>query len=220
VPSKAWQAFNDNLRDIDRLLELHAEKGGTGRGRRTGLEVLNKSAIVLITSFWEAYCEDIASEGLEQIVAKTKSSDVLPTAIKKLVARELVRDQHELAIWRIADDNWRPLLKSRLEQLREKRNRKLNTPKSDDIDELFRDALGIDSVSARWKWTKMTAEKAREKLDGYVSLRGAVAHRGRGLHSVQKAHVTDYLDVVRKIASRTGGAVNAHVRALTGQRLW
>ena len=38
------------------------------RGRRYHLEVLNKSAIVLVTSFWEAYCEDIAAEGLAHIV--------------------------------------------------------------------------------------------------------------------------------------------------------
>lgn len=220
MPSKAWKAFNDNLKDIDRLLELHAEKGGMGRGRRTGLEVLNKSAIVLITSFWEAYCEDIASEGLEVIVLKAKTSDVLPEAIKRLVAKELIKEKHELAIWTIADDKWRRLLKSRLDQLRDARNRKLNTPRSDDIDQLFHDALGLEGVSARWRWKRMPSTKARSRLDSYVSLRGAIAHRGQGTHRVRKYHVTDYRDIVRRIASKTGGAVSSHVRSVTGQRPW
>lgn len=43
---------------------------GTARGRRFDLEVLNKSAIVLITSYWEAYCEDIAAEALDHAQAE------------------------------------------------------------------------------------------------------------------------------------------------------
>jgi hypothetical protein len=29
--------------------------------------VLNKSAIVLLTAFWEAYCEDLAAEALNHV---------------------------------------------------------------------------------------------------------------------------------------------------------
>jgi RiboL-PSP-HEPN len=69
MPSKARIAFRENVKDVQRLLDLHKDKGGIAQGRRYGLEVLNKSAIVLLTSFWEAYCEDIAAEALEHIVA-------------------------------------------------------------------------------------------------------------------------------------------------------
>ena len=55
MPSKAWKAFNQNAGDIQRLLVIHQEEGGTSPGRRYRLEALNKSAIVLTTSFWEAY---------------------------------------------------------------------------------------------------------------------------------------------------------------------
>jgi hypothetical protein len=51
MPSKAKVALDENLGDVERLLELHQEKGGGARGRRYGLEVLNKAAIVLITSY-------------------------------------------------------------------------------------------------------------------------------------------------------------------------
>jgi hypothetical protein len=136
------------------------------------------------------------------------------------VAGELKRDDHELAVWQIADEGWRQVLTSRLVQLREKRNRKLNTPKSGQIDQLFRDALGIEQISSRWKWHKVTADQARRKLDKYVELRGSIAHRGSSSESVKKVHVTGFLEHVREIASRTGGGVNAHVREFTRRPLW
>ena len=101
MPSKARKALDENLKDVDALLNIHATKGGTAAGRRYGLEVLNKSAIVLITSYWEAYCEDIAEEGVECIVTHATTADALPTEIKKVVAKELKGDNNELAVWRI-----------------------------------------------------------------------------------------------------------------------
>lgn len=68
-----------------RLLELHKDKGGIAKGRRYGLEVLNKSAIVLLTACWEAYCEDVSAEALEHIVTHSPSPDKLPDEFRKLV---------------------------------------------------------------------------------------------------------------------------------------
>jgi len=125
VPSKARTSFDENLKDIERLLELHEKEGGKAQGRRYGLEVLNKSAIVLITSYWEAYCEDVAAEALEHIVKYAKTSDVLPKSLKKQIAAELEKDKNELAIWEVSDDKWRTYLQARLTTLQENRNKNL-----------------------------------------------------------------------------------------------
>ena len=196
-------------------------RGGSAPGRRFDLEVLNKSAIVLITSYWEAYCEDIAEEGLEFIVTHAKSSDALPNEIKKIIASDLKADKNELAIWSISDEKWRQVLRNRLHSLKDARNRKLNTPKSDNIDELFRAAIGLPDVSAQWVWArKLTAAKARVKLDKFVALRGGIAHRGSANTAVQKAQVVDYLNFISQAAAKTGDAINNHVLAITGQSLF
>ena len=217
MPSKARIAFDENLKDVLGLLKLHEEKGGTAPGRRYGLEVLNKSAVVLITSFWEAYCEDIAEEGLECIVTHIKTSDVLPKEIKKVIARELKADANELAIWGISDDKWRAVLRAHLTTLQEARNRKLNTPKHKNIDDLFESAIGLPNVSSKWNLSPKTkADQARAKLDNFVELRGEIAHRGRAQTSVKKATVVAYVDFINRVADLTGGAVNSHVRKITG----
>jgi hypothetical protein len=220
MSSKAWAAFKENAEDVTRLLQIHADVGGDAKGRRFGLEVLNKSAIVLITAIWEAYCEDIAAEALAHIVAHAKSSATLPKEFKKRLAAEIRADKNELAMWNLADQGWRAQAQGRLAAMMQDRNRKLNTPRADQINELFASAIGLPDVSDAWHWKKMSAANARVKLDKYVTLRGAIAHRGASASTVKKAQVTDYFQLVRKIASWTGGRVNSHVFDVTGKRLW
>jgi len=221
MPSKARIALDKNLKDIDNLVDLHTTVGGTAPGRRHGLEVLNKSAIVLLTSFWEAYCEDIAAEGLECIVVNAKDADALPKEIKKIIARKLKTDANDLALWAISDNKWRQVLKDHMAALKEARDRKLNTPKWQNIDELFESAIGLSDTSSSWRWSKkLTVEKARGKLDKFVALRGEIAHRGKAKTSVSKAQVEDFLGFVRHAAARTGGAVNKHVLRISGAKLY
>jgi hypothetical protein len=221
MPSQARKRFDKNAIDIERLMKLHQEKGGALRGRRRGLEVLNKSAIILITSFWEAYCEDIAAESLEYIVKYGVSPESLPKEIKQLVAKELKSNLNELAVWSLCGDGWREILKSRLKILQEQRNNKLNTPKTENIDDLFAKTLGLSSVSSSWRWAnKMTAKKASKKLDKYVTLRCEIAHRGIAAKTVTKAQVEDYSDFIKKAVSKTEDAVKSHVGRITGKPLW
>jgi hypothetical protein len=220
MPSKARIAFSENADDIERLIELHRDTGGMAKGRRFGLEVLNKSAIVLLTSFWEAYCEDIAAEALEHIVVHAPSADKLPEELRKLIAKELKQDSHELAIWKLADGCWREVLRNRLVSMQAERNRRLNTPKSGNIDQLFCSALGIPRISDKWRWKRIYPDNARHKLDYYVELRGAIAHRGSAASSVTKFHVTNYFFLLKRLVGRTGGTVRAHVRDITSTLLW
>lgn len=220
MASRARQSMDDNLADVDRLIELHTAAGGNAKGRRYGLEVLNKSAIILITSYWEAYCEDVASEGTVHMVTHLKEAEKLPKEIRKIIATELKADKNELAVWWLSDNGWRKVLSDRMQNLTGERNRKLNTPKSSQIDELFRAAVGIERITDAWHWNRTTADAARTKLDKYIGLRGEIAHRGRPDTAVRKNQVVDYLSLIKKLAAKTGGKVNRHVKKVTGKPLW
>jgi hypothetical protein len=218
--SKARLSLNKNLKDVENLLALHTFVGGTKKGRRHGLEALNKAAIVLITAFWEAYCEDIAAEALAHIVEHSKTADRLPNELKKQLAKELKTAQHELEVWKIADSGWKKYLSDRLDLLKEKRNRDLNTPKAAQVEELFHRSLGVVKISAGWSWKNMTPSGAAHKLDKYVTLRGVIAHRGSGSQSVKKSDVTNFFKFVGRLAANTGRDVNKHVRMVTEKPLW
>lgn len=209
MTSQARDSFADHCGDIDRLFEIHTEISGDAPGRRwQELESLHKAAMVLLTAFWEAFCEDLAAEGLAHLVVNAHEASALPTDLRRLVAKELMKDDHELAIWRVADDGWREVLTSRLERLQAERNRKLNTPKTAQIDELFDKAVGLANISKSWHWTKMTAQRAAEKLDDFIELRGEIAHRGAAAGSVTKDQVKHFYNHVQRLV----GATEAHVR--------
>lgn len=220
MPSKARTAFDENVQDINKLLQLHAAEGGDQPGRRYGLEVLNKSAIVLITSFWESYCEDLAEEALEMIVQHAPNADALPKEIKKVIAKALKDDKNELAIWGIADTKWKDVLRTNFASLKAERNKTFATPKSFNVNELFESAVGLSSLSSNWRWEKMTPPQAAKKLNDFVSKRGDIAHRGSSTTTVKKSEVVAYLNHVKKLAAKTGGAVKKHVKMITGQDLW
>jgi hypothetical protein len=216
----AITAFDENVKDIDKLLELHAAEGGDQPGRRYGLEVLNKSAIVLITSFWESYCEDLAEEALEVIVQHAPDADALPNEIKKVIAKGLKEDKNELAVWGISDDKWRNVLRNNFVALKTERNKTFATPKSFHVNALFESAVGLSNLSSNWKWPKMTAQEAAKKLNEFVSKRGDIAHRGSSTSTVKKSEVVAYLKHVKTLAEKTGVAVKKHVKLITGQDLW
>jgi hypothetical protein len=218
--SQARRSFDANCKDIDKLLQVHGELTGNKPGRRYEVEVLNKSGIVLLTSFWEAYCEDLAAEALELLVSDAPGAAILPVELQKRVARELKADKHELAIWRLADDQWRVTLQARLTQLQAERNRRLNTPSADNIDQLFRDAVGIEKVSAAWYWHNMSAGQARAKLDKLIELRGEVAHRGQAASGVRKTDVSNHYAHIKHLVAKTGGRVNRVVKKTTGRGIW
>jgi hypothetical protein len=220
MPSKARAAFDKNALDVERLLEIHSDVGGDAKGRRFGLEVLNKSAIVLLTAIWEAYCEDVAAEALEHLVAHVASGSALPKELKKRIVVDIRADHNELAMWDLADGGWKLRARARLASVTTERNRRLNTPKSEQIDELFASAVGLAGVSDAWHWKKMSATRARDKLNKYVTLRGAIAHRGAAAAAVKKAQVQDYFKHVKRLVAKTGGRVNSHVRDATGKALW
>jgi hypothetical protein len=200
-------------------LEIHTDVGGDAPGKRYGLEVLNKSAIVLISAVWEAYCEDIALEAAKHLAKHLHSASALPLAVQKRVASELKMEKHELAILRLSGNGWRQVVEQRAQALTAGSGG-LNTPKTQQINDLFEKAIGLNDVSAAWKWKKMTAANAGKKLDSFVTLRGAIAHRGVGSKAVKKADVLGFFNHVTRLVAKTGGQVNKHVKAATGRSLW
>jgi hypothetical protein len=99
------------------------------------------------------HCEDIAAEALEHLITNISTGSQLPKDLKKKIAADIKADLNELAMWDLADAGWRGKL-TPASLLTAERNRKLNTPKADQIDELFVTALGLQDVSNSWRWKK------------------------------------------------------------------
>jgi hypothetical protein len=224
MPSNALRAFDQNCQDIESLLKIAVQQDYSND---SSSEVVSKSAIVLITSFWEAYCEDVAAEGLAHLIDNIDDIGKLPKKLKQDLAADLKADRDDLAILALAGDGWRKVLLGRLGTYTATRNYRFNSPKPAQIDELFQKALGITAISNFWHWevsktkrsaqpSTMTAEESRKMLTEYIELRGAIAHRGDLERVVTVWHAQQFYELVKRLVSKTGGAVSEAVERLQG----
>jgi hypothetical protein len=220
VPSKARNAFEDNYTDVERLLEIHSDLTGNKAGKRRGVEVLNKSGIVLMCAVWEAYCEDIAAETIDHVIEHAPNATVLSKTLRKNVAAELKADLNGSAMWKLADAGWRDYLRSRTQAMAKERNRNLNAPKTENIKKLFDDTLGLPKVPEAWYWAGMSTTQAAKKLDGFVSLRGDIAHRARAAETIKKTEVWDFAKHVERLVDKTDAYINRHITKSCGTALF
>jgi hypothetical protein len=212
--------FVENAREALRLLELHAEKTGTKPGRRFRVEILNKSAIVLITACWEAFLEDCVSEAFSFLLAEVPDYSHLPKGLLKATAKLLKGDANEIKVWDLAADGWNNVLQQFKQQLVRKHIGFFNTPKASNVDELFKGALDLHPISAHWHWRRMSAEGAKNKLEHYVNLRHEIAHRVKASRPVFKDDAADYSTFITRLALRTANATRRHVFTIIKKYPW
>jgi hypothetical protein len=214
------ELFLENTKEVRQLVEFHTEKTGTDRGRRFGVEILNKSAIVLLTACWEAFIEDSASAAFESMLQNTSDPTKLSAGVLRRVAKLLKDDKNDLKVWDLAGGGWRKALLSYKEHILHAHVSFFNTPKAGNIDKLFDALLDLPDVSSHWSWRKMSAQGAKDRLGYYIDLRGSIAHRVQSSAAVHKKHVTDYQDFINRLAVRTANVTREHVHSLVVKYPW
>lgn len=210
----------ENMQEVRRLMEIHEELTGTSPGRRHRVAVLNKSALVLITACWESVIEDIARESIDFLVEKADSPEVLPAKVRTLASRELKKADDDTKIWDLAGNGWKTVMRIHRDRTMQRFLGTFNTPKAKNVDQLFKDLVGISRVSSSWHWGKLSADKARRKLDDFVSRRGEVAHRVATSKAITKPRVRAYQELTFRLAVKTSNEVNRHINDLVGESPW
>jgi hypothetical protein len=220
--SQALQQYNEQKKEANALLDFHTElyrcrtkAVEIGRGRRhSDLEVLHKSAIVLLTACWEAYVEKILTESITIIARDLSDPLFLNTDLRRAVAvaktkKVAVSGQNEMYPWFFVGDGWRQLL---LEFARWKIS-ELNTPDTSAIRELSGLLLGIDPTQS-WGRTGKNAKDAMDRLDEYLSDRHVIAHGAIAGKKFSKSYVTDYLAFLDITVQKTEDTIRACLKNL------
>lgn len=220
MSSSSKQTFEVNKADIEQLWQIHQDYAGEGRGRKRGVEVLNRSAIIFVTACWESYIEDLAVEAFDFLLANATSSASIPNKVKSLAVKDIHGGQNALLLWGLADAGWRAILQDHKQVVFDKWLGKFNTPKSEQVDGLYSEMLGLAGLSAHWRWKKMTSAEAVDKLDKFITIRGNIAHRIRHAQPIDKNMGARYLNHVSQIVERCEKAVSNHLYAQTGMVPW
>ena len=216
--TNAREALRINLKDVERLLTFYANVRIVSQKAET-LAVLNKSAIVLITAAWEAYCEDVAEEAIRHVAQHGRSWKDVPLALQKRVARELKDERHELAVWRLSGEGWRSVLSGRIESQRRRGRWGVQSPMAERIVQFFADEAGLSGLEAAWEWPDLDYEAASRQLNAFVALRHLVAH-GASSPTVSKIAVKRYRRLVVRLADQTDAHFEALAVNATGTSLW
>jgi hypothetical protein len=70
MPSKSLAALTGRLKDVDQLMAAHRAVAGKKRGRKYEVEGLNRAAVLMLTSHFEGYLEDVMAEALAAVNSK------------------------------------------------------------------------------------------------------------------------------------------------------
>jgi hypothetical protein len=220
TPPVPYLHLKDNLGDVDRLLEIHTQLTGDERGRRFGVAVLNRSAIVLTTACWEAFIEDLAEAAFDFVLANALEWSAIPSKVRVSASRSLRHHVDESRVWDLAGLGWQAVLQQHKAATIRDFIGQFNTPKADKVNHLFQSLLDLRHLSNTWRWQKMPVGEASERLDMFVTLRGAIAHRLSPDTVVTKKNVTDYRRLVRQLAVKSSNAVRAHIHGLVHAYPW
>lgn len=209
-----------NLAEVDRLLEIHSEIAGATVGRKYKVEVLNRSALVLLVACWEAFVEDLATNAFDFLLKNSDSPDVFSKRVLVAATRELRTDPDESRIWAIAGDNWKRVLAMHRDATLKRYVGKLNTPRPEQVDSLFEELIGLRSLSKEWSWQKNPNADVLERLGHLIKRRGAIAHRVSEGAAVHKAYVRRSAEMIIRTSSISSNRVRDHLKIQTGKLPW
>ena len=211
MPSNAFRKFERNmLVDVDRIVEAHGNLNHNGRGRR-GLGHITRGGVLMLCAAWELYVEEVIREGVQFFVASVDLPNALPKDVQKELSRAVKESKHDLKPLELAGEGWKNLYRNHAQETLTR----LNTPKSGNLDSLFKRFLGVPSISATWT-------KGAQTINDFVGVRGDIAHRGRDAHYVKIGKLSEYKDVISSAAIDTDNYLSEFLRDSTpgGARPW
>jgi len=214
--NKHGTAFIENIREVDRLWKIHGQITTKGPGRKHDVQILHKSAIVLLVACWEAFIEDLARESLTAMISSATDHTVFPDHVLERVASIHSGPK----AWNLAGDGWKKALEGNLTGILAKTTGSLNTPKTAQTNELFEKTIGLKNLSAAWYWPSRSVDQSEKTLDDLVTLRGSIAHRVTTTSSVTLKHVTDSRAFIHRIAVKSHNNTCKYLSERIGKSPW
>lgn len=213
-------AFKRNLGDVTRLLEVHSLVASGVSGRASALQVLNRSAVVLLAACWEAYIEDLAVAAFDWMLANSPEPTAFPRKVRAKASRAIRENKDELAIWALAGNGWRDVLKQHRDETIQTTVATFNSPKAERIDDLYNNLIGLPKLSSHWRWPGMSPDSVRRKLERLLTIRGDIAHRSRHSGFVKRPELDDFVAFANRLSIRSHNAVVIHLTEVTSKSPW
>ena len=214
-------ALQKNLKEVERLVSIHADISGSGPGRKRNVQVLNKSAIILLLACWEAYIEDLAENVFNILLEHASEPTVFPDHVLAIAAKE-VKKGDAARLWSLSGEGWKVELKEHKQKILTKYivRGSFNTPSSSNINTLFSELVGLTSISRQWYWPGMSNSKVDAKLTELIELRGSIAHRVEASRIIYKKDVEDFRKFILRLAVISNNRSVVMLKDRTNHKSW
>ena len=158
----------------------------------------------MLCAAWEHYCESLIRESVLYLCNQLISPIKLPKEVQKEISKAVKESKNELRPLHLSGDGWMQVYIDHANVL----TMSLNTPKSGQLNVLFKRVIGIEMMSTKWTQSKNI-------LDDFVSVRGDIAHQGRRADYVTISQLKAYRDQIRNYAVETDSAISDHLKSVT-----
>jgi hypothetical protein len=202
MPSRSFDEYRKNLRDVHRLVFLHQNASGTTRGKR-GLGHLTRAGLLLLCAAWERYVETVLIEGATYLTTSLPGCASLPAIIHQKVVNHANNNSTPWSAADLLTPSWAQVYLDAIAR----KTTALNTPKYHKIQGLFHDYLGIADIGQCWSLGSAL-------LDRFVVLRGEVAHRGAQSRYVHFSQLLKYEKDVTIFVKETDNYLSDQLRFL------
>lgn len=191
MASDAYKNYLINLKDVDRLIESHANESGSSKGKK-GLGHITRSGVVMLCAAFEVFIEELVEETVEIYITSCGTFKEFPKQCQKRFAAIVRESKNELEMLSIAGDGWKDMLRNFVRR----ETASLNTPKTEPINTLVNRYIGIADFSSQWGVDKGT------KLNDFVSTRGEIAHNGSKAIYVKIKYLKESRDFVSLLCQK------------------
>ena len=214
--AKHAEVLISNVHEVDRLSQIHGQITDKGPGYKHDVQILHKSAIILLVACWEAYVEDLAVASLEHMISTAKDH----TVFSKYVLERVGSNHSGVKAWKLAGTGWKKVLRDNMKGVLAKTTGVFNTPRTDQVNKLFQKTIGLTSLSSSWYWPGRSVQQTTKALDGLVTLRGSIAHRVTSTKSVTLEHVKDARSFVYRLSVKSHNRLCDYLEVQVGNSPW
>ncbi|MGS0763405.1 HEPN domain-containing protein [Syntrophomonas curvata] len=187
MPSKAYNSFKKNIKQVDKLIEAFTTMRPPTRGRKH-LDHFTRAALIFLCSSWEVYIEQISLEAGLIISNRINDPGGLPLTVQKNISGIIKNSKHNLEPV-FAANNWKLYYCNQIRAYTDK----LNTPKKDKVMELFNKYLGVSGERIQLEVPSLS------KVNNIVRTRGEIAHNVFAEDYLKKELVLEYYDIIKAI---------------------
>ncbi|MFA1753466.1 HEPN domain-containing protein [Xanthomonas campestris] len=206
MPSYAFGEYLNNLRDVHRLVLLHASLNGSERGRR-GLGHLTRGGVLLLCAAWERYTESVLVESATYLQKHVPNRTAMPANVAQRILNYANSNNNAWTAARANGPTWGQIYSDYVQRQTDA----LNTPKYENLKNLFHNCIGVSDVASLWS-------NPSQEITDFVALRGEVAHRGSSSAYITIANLKVLEVSIKNFAAETDNEVARHLKALSGTK--